>query len=194
MPAIFNEKNKIIYEQRLLETGLELIKQNGLKGLKIDSITHKAGFAKSTFYTFFSSKEEFISKILIYERRKTQETLEKSLDQNGKMNKEAAKAFFTMQFLSDINIYPYLSTEDYEYLKARSPELFRLNPESDEKNTTWLLSKLDTPNECDWKLFSNYIKAITTVTINADNLYKEIYKETIELMIDGLVDYLFPKQ
>lgn len=191
MPAIFNEKNRIFYEQRLLETGLELIKQNGLKGLRIDTITRKAGFAKSTFYTFFSSKEEFINKIAVYERKKTQEALQQSLDQNGKMNKETAKKFFAIQFLSDANIYPYLSTEDYEYLKARCPELFQLNPQSDEENTKWLLSKMGTSNECDWKLFSNYIKAIVTVTIHAENLYKDRYRETIEQMIDGLVNYLF---
>lgn len=191
MPAIFNEKNKIFYEQRLLETGLELIKQNGLKGLRIDTITRKAGFAKSTFYTFFSSKEDFMNKIAVYERKKTQEALQQSLDQTGKMNKEAAKKFFAIQFLSDANIYSLLSSEDYEYLKARCPELFQLNPKSDEENTKWLLSKMDTPNACDWKLFSNYIKAIVTVTINAEYLYKDIYTETIELMIDGLVNYLF---
>lgn len=191
MPVIFNEKNKVVYEQRLLETGLELIRQSGLKGLKIDTIARKAGFAKSTFYTFFPSKEVFMQKIAIYEREKAREALQKVLDQHGKMNKEAARKFFTTQFLSDANIYPYLSAEDYEYLKARYPELFQLNPESDEENTKWLLSKMDTPNKHDWKLFSNYVKAIVTVTINAENLYQDRYRETIARMVDGLVDYLF---
>ncbi|MFT3984051.1 MAG: TetR/AcrR family transcriptional regulator [Lachnospiraceae bacterium] len=191
MPAIFNEKNRDFYERHLLETGLELIKQNGLGGLKIDMIARKAGFAKSTFYTFFSSKEDFMNKIVIYERKRTQEALQQALNENGKMDRKAAKHFFTLQFLSDANIYPYLSAEEYEYLKARCPELFRLNPESDEENTKWLLKKMDTPKKCDWKLFSNYVKAIVTVTINAKNLYRDKYKETIELMIDGLVNYLF---
>ncbi len=191
MPAIFNEKNKSVYEQRLLETGLDIMRQNGLKGLRVDSITRKAGFAKSTFYTFFSSKEDFINRIAVYERTKTQEALQLALESKGKMNKETAKKFFAVQFLSDANIYSYLSAEDYEHLKARYPELLQINPASDEENTKWLLSKMDTPHECDWKLFSNYIKAIVTVTINAENLHKDRYKETIELMIDGLVNYLF---
>lgn len=191
MPAIFNEKNKLFYEQHLIETGLELIKQSGLKGLRIDTIARKAGFAKSTFYTFFSSKEDFMKKIAVHERKRTQEALQQLLDQNGKINKEAAKNFFTIQFLSEANIYAYLSTEDYMYLKARCPEMFQLDLESDEENTKWLLSIMDTPNVCDWKLLSSYIKAIVTVTINAENLYKEKYRETIELMIDGLVNYLF---
>ena len=191
MPAIFNEKNKPLYEHRLLETGLELIKSNGLKGLRIDTIARKAGFAKSTFYTFFSSKEDFMNKIVVYERKKTQEALEQALNKNGKMNKEAAREFFKVQFLSDANIYTFLSAEDYEYLKAKSPELFQLNSKSDEENTKWLLSRIDTPNNCDWKLLSNYIKAIVTITINSENLYKDKYQETIELMIDGLVNYLF---
>lgn len=191
MPAIFNEQNKTIYEERLLEAGLDLIKRNGLKGLRIDTITRKAGFAKSTFYTFFSSKEEFISKIALYERKKTQEALQGGFNEKEKLDRAAARHFFRIQFLSEQNIYSYLSSEDYEYLKARCPELFQINPDSDEKNTKWLLDKIDSAKECNWKLFSNYVKAIVTVTINAENLYQDIYKETIELMIEGLLDYLF---
>jgi hypothetical protein len=191
MPAIFNEQNKRIYEERLLEAGLDLMRQKGLKGLRIDTITRKAGFAKSTFYTFFSSKEEFISKIAIFERKKTKELLQKSVNEKGKLDRFAAKRFFQVQFLSDQNIYSCISPEEYEYLKARCPELFQINPDSDEKNTKWLLEKMDTKKKCSWKLFSNYVKGIVTVTIHRDNLYKDIYKETIVLMIDGLVNYIF---
>ncbi|MBN7773924.1 TetR/AcrR family transcriptional regulator [Clostridium aminobutyricum] len=180
-----------MYEQRLLEAGLELIKQNGLKRLRIEDIARKSGFAKSTFYTFFSSKEEFVCKIALYERKKNKEAVQQLFNENEKMNKEAAKQFFKIQFLSDANIYPYLSKEDYEYLRARCPELYHLDPESDEENTKWLLGKMDTGQVCDWKLFSNYVKAIVTVTMNAENLYGDIYKETIELMINGLVDFIF---
>ncbi len=191
MPAIFNEQNKKLYEERLLETGLDLMRKNGLKGLRIDTVTRKAGFAKSTFYTFFSSKEEFVSKIAVYERKKTKELLQNSINEKGKLDRFAARRFFQVQFLSDQNIYSCLSHDDYEYLKARCPELFRINPDSDEKNTQWLLGKMDTEKKCSWKLFSNYVKAIVTVTIHRDNLYEDIYKETVQLMIDGLVSYLF---
>lgn len=137
MPAIFNEQNKTIYEERLLEA------------------------------------------------------LQEAFNKKEKLDRAAARHLFLIQFLSEQNIYSYLSSEDYEYLKARCPELFQINPDSDEKNTKWLLDKIDSTKECNWKLFSNYVKAIITVTINSENLYQDIYKETIELMIEGLLDYLF---
>lgn len=193
MPVIFNEENKALHEKRLLEVGLELIICSGIKSLTIDNITRKAGFSKSTFYTFFNSKEEFLYKIAMHKRAQVKEHLNCFASQKKKFDRDTAKEFFIMLCLSETNIYPYISKDDYEYLKAKNPELYRINPKSDEENSTFLLSLMDTDNECNWKLFSNYIKAIVAVTMNSEYLYQDIYKETIALMIDGLIDFIFNK-
>jgi hypothetical protein len=129
-------------------------------------------------------------KIAIHEREKVKAAMELA-HSSQKMSRAYAKSFFKKQLLSDANIYRYLSPDDYDYLKSRWPEDYTLNPITDEKNSRWLLDMMDARPDCDWKLFSNYIKAIVTVTMHPENLHQDIYEETILLMIDGLVGYVF---
>lgn len=69
-----------------------------------------------------------------------------------------------------------------------------MNPQKDEETSRWLLSKMDARPECDWRFMSNYMKAIILVTMGKEALYPDIYKETVALMVDGMLDYIFGKE
>lgn len=48
----------------LLDAGKELIADLGLNQVKVSDITKKAGVAKGTFYTYFTSKEELMIEVI----------------------------------------------------------------------------------------------------------------------------------
>jgi len=194
MPVIFNETNFELYRNLLLENGLELAKQGGLKNIRVENVTKRAGLAKGTFYTFFPSKEEFIYEISVYNRNKAKKYFADLTSGDTLLGRKEAKEFFIFLLLSENNIYTYLTQEDYAYLRARWPIEYSLNAEADEKTSTWLLSKMKAKTDCNWKLLANYMKAITFVTMEKNMLHQDVYKETILLLVDGMVDYIFGKE
>lgn len=47
-------------KRKLISTALELLKENGFDAINVSEITHKAGVAKGTFYTYFKRKEDIV--------------------------------------------------------------------------------------------------------------------------------------
>lgn len=193
MPVIFNESNFKEYREILIESGLALIKEGGFKNVRIESVTKRVGLAKGTFYTFFPSKEEFVYQILIFYRDKAKKYFDE-LTANGKLlEKEEARGFFIFLFSSENNIYTFLNQEDYDFLRARWPEEYSLNPKADETTSLWMLSKMNIRQDIEWKLMANYMKSITIVTMEKNLLHMDFYNETISLLIDSMLDYLYGK-
>ncbi len=53
-------------KQKLLETGMRLLIDNGYHGTGIKQILDAVNVPKGSFYNFFTSKEQFVSEIIIY--------------------------------------------------------------------------------------------------------------------------------
>jgi len=68
MARAFTEDEKALLRQRLLEIGRNLFITQGLKRTSIEEITQPLGIAKSSFYLFFSSKEDLYLELLLQER------------------------------------------------------------------------------------------------------------------------------
>ena len=60
-PKIFSITEREELRVKMLDAGFELIKQYGMTHASVEKITQTAGLGKSTFYNFFSSKEEFVT-------------------------------------------------------------------------------------------------------------------------------------
>ena len=67
-PRIFSTTQREELRIKMLDAGFELIKQHGMTHASVEKITQAAGLGKSTFYNFFSSKEEFVTDIMEYQR------------------------------------------------------------------------------------------------------------------------------
>lgn len=57
------ERAALETKQKLLKTGLKLIKKHGLENITVSDITTAAHVAKGTFYTYFDRKEDIIFEI-----------------------------------------------------------------------------------------------------------------------------------
>lgn len=64
MPKGFNEKEKILIKQSLLDNGKLLFGTYGLKKTSVADLTRAAGISPGSFYNFFDSKEELYFEIL----------------------------------------------------------------------------------------------------------------------------------
>ena len=49
-------------------------------------------------------------------------------------------------------------------------------------------------NNCDYKIIANYIKILSLVVVNKNKLNEDVLNQTINLIIDSLMNYIFVKE
>ena len=191
MPQIFDKIGREKVREQLLETGFQLIKQYGLKKTSVADIAKKAGIATGTFYNFFSSKEEFVYQLILFKRSIVKDCFQEMIT-GGKADKEAFRQFLRKIYLTDNDVFEYLSEGEIEMLKARWPEEYWKNQGNDSGTAQWLLHNLEGVRpECDWKVFANLSKSIALIRHGKQRLYQEEYEETLDVCIDAIIRYVF---
>ena len=187
MPAIFSEEQKEKLQISLMTTGFELLKKYGYRRMTIDEVTKSCGIAKGTFYHFFKGKEEFIYRIMLYERDLERKKLTDRLTPDGILTKAAFKEWMLDMIHDDVNVFSYMSQEEITLLTSAWPEEYLLNVSNDEHTSLWILSMIpDKQKDCDWKIFVNYLKGLAIV-----NTYKNILNpDAADLFIDRFMDDL----
>ncbi|GAA0076010.1 TetR/AcrR family transcriptional regulator [Clostridium sp. CTA-5] len=192
MPLIFDEETKKHLRKQMLENGFQLIKLYGLKRTTVEDITKKSGVAKGTFYNFFKNKEDFVYEIIIFKRDKAKEEFQNLLDESKQLNRTQFKKYLEILVFGDYNLFVYLNDAEIAMLKARWPQEYLINEKNDENTSLWILKHINNISEnCNWKVFSNYIKSIAIIQANKEQLHKDAYKETLEHFINNILDYVF---
>ena len=122
-PRVFTEEEREKLRISMLEQAIPLLEEYGLVHMSVDKITKKVGIGKSTFYNFFSSKEEYVSYALEYNRKKILDELDKKFPPGKKMKPAEVFQMYFTTFLSSNSIYKKFSAEDeralYEADEAR---------------------------------------------------------------------------
>ena len=191
MPQIFDKIGRDKVRTQLLETGFELIKQYGLKKTSVSDIAKKSGIATGTFYNFFPSKEEFVYQLVLSKRQSVKAAFDE-LTANGKVDRERFRIFLRKLYFEDNDVFQYLSDEEINILKARWKSEYWKNEQNDEQTSKWVLGCLTGLKEnVNWKVFANFTKSVSLIRHEKDKLYPDAYEETIEMLIDALLHYLF---
>lgn len=192
MPVIFNDENYEIIRKKIIENGFEILKKYGIKKMTITDITERSGFAKSTFYTFFPSKEEFIREIVLYKREQVNQSFLSYADENGMIGKNEFLEFLSSLNINDLSVYQYLNKEDLNYLTTKWPKEYCFNPEADKVGTMQILSKLKgLSKDANWKVFANFMKLLANMDMCVDYIHADAVNETRQVFINGMIEYLF---
>ena len=118
MPANFTEEQRQNIREKLITIGYELIREIGLKKMKVSVIAQQADIATGTFYHFFDSKEAYVQALIEEQDRKMQEALIPLLQNSGKITLEQAIRWFRDSFRTENNILMELTLEDWVWLKS----------------------------------------------------------------------------
>jgi AcrR family transcriptional regulator len=87
-------------KKAILESTLELVKENGFHGTPMSLVAKKAGVAAGTIYHYFEGKDELICELYSYVKRQTVEAL-----QNGDDEALSYKERFFALWMSLYNFY-----------------------------------------------------------------------------------------
>lgn len=66
MGKAYTEEERAQIRERLLEAGLELFHEAGVKELSIRELTRRVGIAQGGFYHFFPDKDAFVRELIYY--------------------------------------------------------------------------------------------------------------------------------
>ena len=192
-PRVFTEEEKEKLRESMLDQAIPLLEEYGLTHMSVDKITKRVGIGKSTFYNFFSSKEEYVSYALEHNRKKLLDALDKKFPPGKKMKPAQIFDMWFTTLLSNNSVYKNFSAEDeralYEADKARGKEV---SLERETYVAERLFGHLEGVREnLNVALISNYIKLIVLAYENSYMFHdSEMEHMQTELTI-RLIDLIF---
>lgn len=113
MPANFTQEQRQMIQEKLIAVGYDLIREVGLKKMKVSMIAERTDIATGTFYHFFDSKEAYVKALLEAQDRKMQAELLLMLQKTGKLTIEQAIRWFLDPFRTENNILMKLTLDDW---------------------------------------------------------------------------------
>ena len=113
---VFTEEERVEYREKMLDAGFDLLKQYGMTHMSVAKITEAAGIGVSTFYNFFSSKEEYVYEVLQYRRRKIPELIRIALNGKEKAGPAETRTYLKMMIDERYSVFPSLTPEDEKRL------------------------------------------------------------------------------
>lgn len=177
----------------LVETGRELFTQYGLKKTTIAELTDPVGIAPSTFYQFFDSKEELYAEILERESEEIVGPIMANSFESTDDPEEAIRRFLRL-ILDEIESNPLLrhvlvdgTAHEYvargteaEKRAEREGELAQILPYVEQWQEEGKLGDTDP------KVVASVIRAAVFITLHQDDIGKDLYLDTRNLMIDAV--------
>lgn len=187
---IKSDKEKQLQKKYLLEVGKNLMLQYGIKKTTVDDIVSAAKIAKGTFYLYFKSKEDFFYQLNVTFHQNLFHLAEKTVRENvDKDLKNAVRKFFESLFdTPEISFY-FREHKDIDKLTEKfSKENYR-NTETEWIREILILGNIDTKKVIP-EVIHNYIHIIILAKYS-DLLIDEYRKDTINKLIDDLMNYIF---
>lgn len=196
MTKAFNDREKEIIRQSLIEKGRELFLSYGLKKTSISDITKAVGIAQGSFYIFFDSKEDLYFEILQIEEEKIRGNLIDKQLLNKKLTKEVFKLFLKEAFKATENplVKTLLIKDDYENLVRKlSEEKVKQHLQNDSKEMLPLIEYWQSQGimrKIPTEIIISSIRALFIMSLHKKEIGEEIYEETINFYIDALCEQL----
>jgi AcrR family transcriptional regulator len=200
MTRAFNERERKIIRQRLIDKGRESFGTFGLKKTNIDSLAQAVGISKGSFYAFFSSKEELYLEIIEAEEGSFREQVMAKVLSEQPVTKHSLKAFI-LEGLRVMETNPLIRRmhkrdELDRVLRAIPPERLAKHIRADEDWTRDLVAKWQEEGfivGANPRAIAGIIRLIIASSLFKDSLGGDSYPEAIDLLIDLVVSGLAAK-
>jgi AcrR family transcriptional regulator len=200
MARAFSDEEKRQIQQTLLDTGRELFLRYGLKKTTIEDLTQPAGIAKSSFYTFFDSKEALYLELLMMQGPEIEERILSSSFHATDDMREAIARFIraVIDEIESNELTRRLVTnhEDLELLARRlSPEMREAKTQRSRLPILPFVRQGQAAGQIidgEPEVIAGVIRAVTLLTLHRDDIGEEVYPEMLDMLIDlvaaGLTD------
>lgn len=190
----FSEEEKKEIKQKMKEVGMPMLKEQGLIHMSISKLANAVGIGKSTFYSFYPSKEEFVEDMLADNRKQLLEDLQAGLQGRERYSIEESKAIVRKMVMDADNIYQNFSSEDEAALKKMYEKrgIPFVDLEKEKRVIEFITSMMDGVKEnLDYAVIANIIKIIVLSYEQKEMLHESGVERTMDKMVDLLIDLIF---
>ena len=190
----FSEEEKQEIKQKMKEIGMPMLKEQGLIHMSISKLAEAVGIGKSTFYSFYSSKEEFVEDMLADNRKQLLQSLQAGLQGRTRYSMEESKAIIRKMVLDADNVYQSFSSEDETALRKMYEKkgVPFVDLEKEERVIGFITSMMDGVKEdLDYAFIANMMKIIVLSYEQKEMLHEEGFERTMERMVGLLIDSIF---
>lgn len=190
MPANFTEGERQEIQERLIALGYDLIREMGLKKMKVSVIAARANIATGTFYHFFASKEAYVKALIDAQDEKSQAELASMLQNGKKLTLEQAIEWFRDSFRPENNILMELTFDDWVWLKSHRTEDGIFSAMHDEQEAKRYLSYVDGIRpDLDVRIIINFFKTIYSMAENRETFIADVFETNIDLIFDCIYHF-----
>ncbi len=192
---VFSQEEKESLRIQMLKAGLPLLKEYGMTHMSVNKITAAANIGKSTFYNFFSSKEEYVNEVIKYNRSKFMEQIKDILNGREKMTSQEGKEMLKKIIFSEDSVYQYLTGEEERSLFNASSKEEKVNLEKETKIIDYLAQIIEgVKKDLDYAVISNLMKIMAMALAQRDMLHEEGYIRTQERIFELLFECIFEEE
>ena len=190
MPANFTEEQRAAIREKLFSVGYDLIREVGLRKMKVALIAERADIATGTFYHFFPSKEDYVSALIEAQGRASQERLFALASAEGKIPLEQAVQCLRASFRPEQNILMELTLDDWVWLKSHRTKdgLFSTAHDGAEAER-WLACIDGIRPDVDVRVLINFFKTIYSMAQNRDTFIPDVFETNVDLIFDCMRRY-----
>lgn len=193
MSPVFPLEQREEIKTKLLETGVSLIKEKGIRRMTIDQVTNRVGIGKGTFYHFYQSKEEYVYDVINFSKENMLTAINNLIIEKGGIDRESLfsllKAF---SFSNSNNIISFITMEDEEWLAQKLPPEYLLDIPKEEKIVASLLNHMtNTRKDLDFHVIANIMKIMALIVQNRKFLHQDVLEKNLLLMQEQLCSYIF---
>ncbi len=189
---VFTEEERAEFREKMLDAGFDLLKQYGMTHMSVAKITEAAGIGVSTFYNFFSSKEEYVYEVMQYRRRKIPELIQIALNGKEKAGPAETRMYLKMMIDERYSVFPSLTPEDEKRLLEMLPEQVRPNQQKETETGIQFFQHMEGIRpDVNIPLVANLIKVYVLAAEGKEMLHQTVFEVTMERMRDLILYEIF---
>ena len=190
MPANFKEEQRVAIREKLICTGYDLIREVGLKKMKVSMIAERADIATGTFYHFFASKEDYVTVLIEEQGNKWQEEFFIAAKSGGKVTLEQAVHCLRESFRTENNILMELTLDDWVWLKSHRTRDGMFSAVHDAEEAKMYLSRIEGIRpDLDVRILINFFKTIYSMAQNRNTFIEEVFETNIDMIFECMYRY-----
>ena len=190
MPANFTENERQEIRAKLIALGYDLIRELGLKKMKVSIIAERAEIATGTCYHFFDSKESYVRALIDAQNEAWMAQILPILQSGSKLTLEQAVRWFRDSFRPENNILMQLTFDDWVWLKSHRTKDGIFSAEHGEAEALKYLAYIDGIRpDVDIRVIINFFKTIYSMAENRETFIGDVFETNIDLIFDCIYQY-----
>lgn len=194
--SIFTLEKRNEIQEKLLEVGIALIKEKGIRKMTISEVTNRTGIGKGTFYHFYPAKEYYVYDVLQYSKEGLKKTLNMLAQREEGIDRKTLEQIMDLySFHGENNIINSISAEDEKWLNEKLPKEYVLDVPKEGQIVSAILAKLNgVKGKSDPYVIANMMKIMAVAVENKKVLHENVLDENLRLMKKMLCDYIFGEE